>query len=138
MFARFPLALFLTALLCGCGRPSSPETCADDQTFTFASVKYTAGGKTKTQKFEKGRVTIDPDAVTNAITLQGSYGPGDSNVTAIEVGTDISITPIFKDGKWSATIDADKLKTNIVYRLKPVVKEGSNSPESAKLGIGAK
>ncbi|HEV3383323.1 MAG TPA: hypothetical protein VG097_00840 [Gemmata sp.] len=123
-----PLSLVLLVLLvaaCFWGWGWSPdlEAKADDQKFTFDSVKYTEDGKTQTSKFKDGRVQISAATVKNEIIIQGSYGPDDPTVTTLVVGIDLNITPIFKDGKWTATIDADKLETNVQYRIKAKAKE---------------
>jgi hypothetical protein len=122
MFKPLPLLLLGAVFFWGCGRSPAPEAKADDQKFTFESVKYTEDGKTKTSKFEDGTLAIRADAVKNEITIQGSYGPGESTVTTLVVG-DFSVTPTFKDGKWTATIDANKMKINTVYPLKAKSKE---------------
>lgn len=139
MYKRIPLALLLALLSWGCGRPSEvPIVKTDDQTFSFGSVVYTANGKQHSTKFKNGSAQISIGSVKNDIIIQGSYGPGDSAVTVIEIGVDpvISVNPKFKDGKWSATIDANTLQTNIFYDLKAKVKDGG-SIASAELGISA-
>ena len=123
MFKPLPLVMFVTVFFWGCSLPPAPEAKADDQKFTFDSVKYTKDGETQTSKFKDGKVQIRADAVKNEITIQGSYGPGDSTVTTVGVEGVFTITPIFKDGKWTATIDANKLETNVLYRIKAKSKE---------------
>jgi hypothetical protein len=73
--------------------------------------------------------------VKNEIIIQGSYGPDDPTVTTLVVGIDLNITPIFKDGKWTATIDADKLETNVQYRIKAKAKAKEREIAKADLLI---
>lgn len=141
MFKRLPSALVLVVFLWGCGRSPAPESNGDDkpETFTFDSIACTSRGKLQTSQFKKGvAAQLPADTVQNEITVKGTYGPGNSSVTDVGVyfydDKIISLTPTFKDGKWSATIEANKLETNTLYSIRAVVK---GNTESVKVAISS-
>ena len=128
------------------------------QTSKFKPKSAVIGGKIV--ELPGSVVQIRADAVKNEIVIQGSYGPGELTLTAIKVPIyaekhlddhvldpriypaspavkvrDITLVPQSKDGKWSAAIPADTLKTNKGYGLIPVVNGSDDNTASVDLSI---
>jgi hypothetical protein len=132
-----PLSLLIAAAQLTC---AAPVPKVKDPPFAVASVSYTdVDNKPQTAPFEQAkavppleeprgklRAQIGASAVRNAIVISGTGAKGSPTVKAIKIvvhrdedGKEqtVRITPKYENGKWSATIEANTLPTNRLYRL---------------------
>jgi hypothetical protein len=151
------LSFLIAAAQLTCAAPIPKEK---DPPFAVVSVSYTnADNKQQTTPFEKARAVppleeppgklravLGALAARNAIVISGTGAKGNPTVKAIKIvisrGQDgkeeaVSITPKYENEKWSATIEANTLPTNAMYRVQFDGDWAKGTAPDVELGIAS-